>query len=47
MPSEVAEDSETSTNSVAIPAPLLALHKVMYYNMANDKLEKEVEKLFL
>ena len=46
MPSEVAEDSETSTNSVAIPAPLLALHKDMYYNMANDELEKEAEKLF-
>ena len=46
MPSEVAEDSETSTNSVAIPAPLTTLHKDMYYNMANDELEKEAEKLF-
>ena len=34
------------TNSVAIPAPLTALHKDMYYNMANDELEKGVEKLF-
>ena len=42
----MAEDSETSTNSVAIPAPLTTLHKDMYYNMANDELEKEAEKLF-
>ena len=46
MPSEVAEYSETSANSVTIPAPLTALHKDLYYNMANDELEKEAEKLF-
>ena len=42
----VAEHSETSTSSVAIPAPLTALHKDLYYNMANGELEKEAEKLF-
>ena len=43
MPSEY---SETSANFVTIPAPLTALHKDLYYNMANDELEKEAEKLF-
>ena len=46
MPSEVAEHSEPSTNSIAIPAPLLALHEDLYYNMAKDELEKEAEELF-